>query len=78
MNSARGVKKGHEVPWTFVASARDPVPRRVLLTSADDISRGTKSKKAPRKVNALHVGQRLEKAFIAAVRNVKAKAAKKA
>jgi hypothetical protein len=79
MNSARSMKKSHEVPWTFVASARDATPRRVLLVSADDVfSRGAKSKKAPRKVNVLHVGQRLEEAFIAAVRNVKRKAAKKA
>ena len=78
MNSARSMKKSHEVPWTFVASARDATPRRVLLSSADDFARGAKSKKAPRKVNVLHVGQRLEKAFIAAVRNVKRKAAKKA
>jgi hypothetical protein len=78
MNSARSMKKSHEVPWTFVASARDATPRRVLLSSADGVFQCAKSKKAPRKVNVLHVGQRLEKAFIAAVRNVKRKAAKKA
>jgi hypothetical protein len=76
MNSTRGAKKIQEVPWTFVASSKDGVPRPVLLSTVDRNALGFRSRRNSRAVKTSQVGRRLEKAFVGAVRAIKRDATK--
>jgi hypothetical protein len=77
MNSDRGAKKSQEVPWTFVASSKDGIPRPVLLSTVDRNAPGFQSRRNSRAVKTSQVGRRLEKAFVGAVRAIKRDATKK-
>ena len=75
MKSARRAKQDHQVPWTFVASAKRATPRRVLVSRIE--ASPQQPKRASRRLNTSQVGSRLEQAFIQAVKSAKRIAARK-
>jgi hypothetical protein len=78
MKSAHSTRQKHEVPWTFVASAKRASPRRVLVSQLEPQRHGSKPRSVSRSVDTSQMGRRLEKAFIHAVKAVKRNAARKA
>ncbi len=78
MRAARSTKQKHQVPWTFVASAKRAKPRLVLVSHLDASAHRPQPKRASQRANASELGNRLEQAFVRAVKTAKRNAARKA
>jgi hypothetical protein len=77
MKSA-STKQKHEVPWTLVASAKRARPRLVLVSSMEGAAYRRGSKRSARAADVSQLGDRLEQAFVQAVKAAKRKAGRKA
>jgi hypothetical protein len=76
MKSA-STKPKHEVPWTLVASAKRAKPRLVLVSTVEAGTR-RRPKRSARAADLSQMGDRLEHAFVQAVKAAKRKAGRKA
>jgi hypothetical protein len=77
MKSA-STKQKHEVPWTIVASAKRAKPRLVLVSSLEGSAHRPRPKRPARPADVAQLGDRLEHAFVQAVKAAKRKAGRKA
>jgi len=74
--ASASTKQKHEVPWTLVASAKRAKPRLVLVSSVEaGAHRGRK--RSARAADVSRLGERLERAFVQAVKTAKGKAGRK-
>jgi hypothetical protein len=78
MKSAHTAKQKHDVPWTFVASAKHARPRLVLASRLTAGAHRLQPKRASQSPDIAQLGVRLEQAFVLAVRAAKRNAARKA